>query len=111
EAGAEDSAGGSGADAGEGSDTGSGSGADAGAEGAAGKMSEAEAELAAQRAERERIERRKAEKKGPIESGAKLSGRAADLLAAVRAVESGEKPAAAVFTPPEPEPAQRRAAP
>ncbi|GAB1330568.1 helix-hairpin-helix domain-containing protein [Streptomyces sennicomposti] len=109
EAGAEDSSAGSGA--GEGSDAGSGPGADADAGGAAGKMSEAEAELAAQRAERERIERRKAEKKGPVESGAKLSGRAADLLAAVRAVESGEKPAAAVFTSPEPEPARRRAAP
>ncbi|MGW1605129.1 hypothetical protein [Streptomyces eurythermus] len=72
-------------------------------------MSEAEAELAAQRIERERIERRKAEKKAPITSGAKLSGKAADLLAAVRAVESGEKPAATVFT--EPAPAPRRPAP
>ncbi|WP_225838410.1 helix-hairpin-helix domain-containing protein [Streptomyces sp. NK08204] len=62
--------------------------------------SEAEAELAAQRIERERIERRKAEKKAPIESGAKLSGKAADLLAAVRAVESGEKPVATVFAEP-----------
>ncbi|MGW0767963.1 helix-hairpin-helix domain-containing protein [Streptomyces sp. NPDC002676] len=69
----------------------------------------AEAELAAQRLERERIERRKAEKKGPIESGAKLSGKAADLLAAVRAVESGEKPVATVFA--EPAPAPRRPAP
>jgi hypothetical protein len=77
----------------------------AGAEAA--KLSEAEAELAAQRLERERIERRKAEKKGPIEAGAKLSGKAADLLAAVRAVESGEKPVAAVFA--EPEPARRPA--
>ncbi|MER6349277.1 helix-hairpin-helix domain-containing protein [Streptomyces sp. NPDC001532] len=73
------------------------------------KLSEAEAELAAQRLERERIERRKAEKQGPIEAGAKLSGKAADLLAAVRAVESGEKPVAAVFA--EPEAAVRRAAP
>ncbi|MDQ1044111.1 helix-hairpin-helix domain-containing protein [Streptomyces sp. V4I2] len=74
------------------------------------KLSEAEAELAAQRLERERIERRKAEKQGqPIPAGTKLSGKAADLLAAVRAVESGEKPAAAVFS--EPEPAPRRAAP
>ncbi|GAA4022400.1 ATP-dependent RecD-like DNA helicase [Streptomyces sp. NBC_01352] len=73
------------------------------------KLSEAEAELAAQRLERERIERRKAEKQGPIPAGTKLSGKAADLLAAVRAVESGEKPVAAVFS--EPEPAPRRTAP
>ncbi|WP_128427999.1 ATP-dependent DNA helicase [Streptomyces cyaneus] len=71
------------------------------------QMSEAEAELAAQRVERERIERRKAEKKA-VESGAKLSGTAADLLAAVRAVESGAKPAATVFSEPEP---PRRPAP
>ncbi|MET8245301.1 ATP-dependent RecD-like DNA helicase [Streptomyces sp. NPDC005202] len=76
---------------------------------AAPQLSEAEAELAAQRLERERIERRKAEKKAPIEAGGKLSGKAADLLAAVRAVESGEKPVAAVFA--EPEPAPRRTAP
>ncbi|WP_217238895.1 helix-hairpin-helix domain-containing protein [Streptomyces sp. AC555_RSS877] len=73
------------------------------------KLSEAEAELAAQRLERERIEQRKAEKKSPIAAGTKLSGKAADLLAAVRAVESGEKPAAAVFS--EPAPAPRRTAP
>ncbi|WP_309095670.1 helix-hairpin-helix domain-containing protein [Streptomyces sp.] len=78
-------------------------------EGQAGRLSEAEAELLAQRAERERIEQRKAEKKAPIEAGAKLSGKAADLLAAVRAVESGEKPAATVFQ--EPAPAPRRSAP
>ncbi|GHI08918.1 DNA helicase RecD [Streptomyces cellostaticus] len=72
------------------------------------QLSEAEAELAAQRIERERIEQRKAER-APIESGAKLSGKAADLLAAIRAVESGEKPAATVFG--EPEPAPRRPAP
>ncbi|MGP4010068.1 helix-hairpin-helix domain-containing protein [Streptomyces sp. 4N124] len=71
---------------------------------AAAKLSEAEAELAAQRIERERIERRKAEKAAPITAGAKLSGTAADLLAAVRAVESGEKPAATVFSEPEPTP-------
>ncbi|MGW0761040.1 helix-hairpin-helix domain-containing protein [Streptomyces sp. NPDC002814] len=76
---------------------------------AAAKLSEAEAELAAQRIERERIERRKAEKAAPITAGAKLSGTAADLLAAVRAVESGEKPAATVFS--EPEPTPRRPAP
>ncbi|NUP16053.1 MAG: ATP-binding domain-containing protein [Streptomyces sp.] len=72
------------------------------------KKSEAEAELAAQRVERERIARRKAEKQGPIDSGTKLSGKAADLLAAVRAVESGAKPVAAVFSEPEP---PRRPAP
>ncbi|MFF3348657.1 helix-hairpin-helix domain-containing protein [Streptomyces sp. NPDC002779] len=78
-----------------------------GAEGAA-QLSAAEAELAAQRLERERIARRKAEKAAPIEAGAKLSGTAADLLAAVRAVESGAKPAATVFAEPEP---PRRPAP
>ncbi|CAL9408160.1 ATP-dependent RecD-like DNA helicase [Streptomyces sp. enrichment culture] len=61
------------------------------------QVSEAEAELRAQRIERERIERRKAEKRGPIEAGGGLSGEAADLLAAVRAVESGERPAGTVF--------------
>ncbi|WP_328337557.1 helix-hairpin-helix domain-containing protein [Streptomyces violaceus] len=75
----------------------------------AGQVSEAEAELRAQQAERERIEQRKAEKKAPIDSGTKLSGKAADLLAAVRAVEGGEKPAATVFE--EPSPAPRRSAP
>ncbi|MBR8640852.1 ATP-binding domain-containing protein [Streptomyces tuirus] len=75
----------------------------------AGQVSEAEAELRAQRAERERIEQRKAERSAPIAAGGKLSGKAADLLAAVRAVESGEKPAATVFA--EPEPAPRRSAP
>ncbi|WP_053711876.1 ATP-dependent DNA helicase [Streptomyces sp. NRRL B-3648] len=78
-------------------------------DGAAAGLSEAEAELAAQRIERERIERRKAEKGSPIASGGKLSGTAADLLAAVRAVESGEKPTATVFA--EPAPAPRRPAP
>jgi Helix-hairpin-helix containing domain len=81
--------------------------ADAGGAQAA-QLSEAEAELAAQRIERERIERRKAEKREPVESGTKLSGRAADLLAAVRAVESGAKPVAPSA---EPAPAPRRAAP
>ncbi|WP_108933851.1 helix-hairpin-helix domain-containing protein [Streptomyces ardesiacus] len=80
----------------------------AGAGETAAQVSEGEAELAAQRVERERIERRKAEKQGPIDAGGKLSGTAADLLAAVRAVESGEKPAAAVFGTPEP---ARRPAP
>ncbi|MEU1705842.1 helix-hairpin-helix domain-containing protein [Streptomyces sp. NPDC005706] len=73
------------------------------------ELSEAEAELAAQRMERERIEQRRAERKAPIASGTALSGKAADLLAAVRAVESGEQPAAAVFA--EPAPAPRRPAP
>ncbi|WLW56267.1 helix-hairpin-helix domain-containing protein [Streptomyces sp. YU58] len=72
------------------------------------QLSEAEAELAAQRIERERIEKRKAEKKAAVAAGAKLSGTAADLLAAVRAVESGEKPADTVFSEPEP---PRRPAP
>ncbi|MFF7379926.1 helix-hairpin-helix domain-containing protein [Streptomyces massasporeus] len=80
-----------------------------GVEAGAAQVSEAEAELRAQQAERERIEQRKAEKKAPIESGTKLSGKAADLLAAVRAVESGEKPVAAVFE--ESRPAPRRPAP
>ncbi len=82
------------------------------------QVSEGAAELAAQRVERERIARRKADKPGPIEAGGKLSGTAADLLAAVRAVESGEKPAGPVFGAPEParrrpapEPARRRPAP
>lgn len=88
-------------------------GSDAGDGADKAQLSEAEAELAAQRLERERIARRKAEKKGPVESGAKLSGKAADLLAAVRAVESGAKPAAAVFGEPEPprRPAKEEARP
>ncbi|WP_432058371.1 helix-hairpin-helix domain-containing protein [Streptomyces sp. bgisy022] len=78
--------------------------------GRAAQVSEAEAELLAQRAERERIERRKARKQGPVEAGAKLSGTAADLLAAVRAVESGARPVrATVFE--EAEPAPRRPSP
>ncbi|MEU2224043.1 helix-hairpin-helix domain-containing protein [Streptomyces sp. NPDC018347] len=102
--GAEDSAGSSDSEQSE------GAASAAGAEGGDGeRRSEAEAELAAQRIERERIERRKAERHGPIDSGAKLSGTAADLLAAVRAVESGEKPPATVFA--EPAPAPRRPAP
>lgn len=91
-------------------DTGEASAGEGKAEGAAPELSEAEAELQAQRLERERIERRKAEKKGPIEAGTKLSGTAADLLAAVRAVESGEKPVVAAFSGPEPAP-RRTAAP
>lgn len=74
----------------------------------AAQLSEAAAELAAQKVERERIARRKAEKQGPVAAGTKLSGKAADLLAAVRAVESGSKPVANVFAEPEP---PRRPAP
>ncbi|MEU9179233.1 helix-hairpin-helix domain-containing protein [Streptomyces sp. NPDC048550] len=64
---------------------------------AAPALSEAEAELAAQKIERDRIARRKAERQAPVDAGAKLSGKAADLLAAVRAVESGEKPSPVYF--------------
>ncbi|MEU8702274.1 ATP-dependent RecD-like DNA helicase [Streptomyces sp. NPDC048680] len=88
-------------------------GTDGSAEGdtaAAPAVSEAEAELAAQRELLERIEKRKAEKDGPIPAGTKLSGPAADLLAAVRAVESGEKPGAAFFDSPAPT-APRRTVP
>ncbi|AVV43546.1 helix-hairpin-helix domain-containing protein [Streptomyces sp. ID05-04B] len=82
--------------------------ADIGDAEAAAQVSEAQAELAAQKLERERIERRKAEKAAPITAGAKLSGKAADLLAAVRAVEGGAKPPATVFDAPQAAP--RRAA-
>ncbi|MGW2838664.1 helix-hairpin-helix domain-containing protein [Streptomyces sp. NPDC001493] len=68
-------------------------------------VSEAQAELAAQRELRKRIEQRKAEKAGPIAAGARLSGTAADLLAAVRAVESGEKTASAFYEAPAARPA------
>ncbi|MFI1017206.1 helix-hairpin-helix domain-containing protein [Streptomyces sp. NPDC020965] len=75
-----------------------------GAEGAATvPLSETEAELAAQRETLARIEARKAAKSGPIESGSRLSGKAADLLAAVRAVESGEKADSVFFDAPAPE--------
>ncbi|MET7858648.1 ATP-dependent RecD-like DNA helicase [Streptomyces sp. NPDC005318] len=74
-------------------------------------LSEAEAELAAQRELREKIEKRKAEKDGPIAAGTKLSGQAADLLAAVRAVESGEKSGTAFFDSPAPAPRRAVAAP
>ncbi|MGW1465055.1 helix-hairpin-helix domain-containing protein [Streptomyces sp. NPDC002308] len=73
-------------------------------------VSEAQAELAAQRELRKRIEQRKAEKAGPIAAGTRLSGTAADLLAAVRAVESGEKTASAFYEAPA-APAARPAAP
>jgi hypothetical protein len=71
-------------------------------------LSEAQAELAAQRELRARIEQRKAERSAPVEAGTKLSGTAADLLAAVRAVESGARPAA---VPRVEEPAPARPAP
>ncbi|MET7504197.1 helix-hairpin-helix domain-containing protein [Streptomyces microflavus] len=88
--------------------------ASAGAEGdaaAAAVLSEAQAELAAQRELRERIAKRKAEKDGPVAAGAKLCGTAADLLAAVRAVESGEKAGTEFFDSPATAPAPRRPAP
>ncbi|NEB38106.1 DNA helicase RecD, partial [Streptomyces sp. SID14515] len=75
------------------------------------ELSEAQAELAAQRELRERIEKRKAEKAAPIAAGTGLSGTAADLLAAVRAVESGEKAGTAFFDSPAAAPAARRPAP
>ncbi|MGW3330404.1 helix-hairpin-helix domain-containing protein [Streptomyces rubiginosohelvolus] len=75
------------------------------------ELSEAQAELAAQRELRERIEQRKAAKAAPIAAGAGLSGTAADLLAAVRAVESGEKTGSAFFASPAPAQAPRRTAP
>ncbi|MGW4159323.1 helix-hairpin-helix domain-containing protein [Streptomyces sp. NPDC004788] len=77
-------------------------------EGEASGLSEAQAELAAQREFRARIEQRKAERGGPVEAGGKLSGTAADLLAAVRAVESGARPVA-VPRVAEPAPAARPA--
>ncbi|MBT2472681.1 DNA helicase RecD, partial [Streptomyces sp. ISL-66] len=80
------------------------------ADGGAPALSEAAAELAAQKIERERIARRKAEREGPVEAGAKLSGRAAELLAAVRAVEGGGKPPAA-YEAPVPPPASRTTVP
>ncbi|WP_373429452.1 helix-hairpin-helix domain-containing protein [Streptomyces sp. V4I23] len=70
---------------------------------------EAEAEIAAQRELRARIEKRKAERGGPIDSGTKLSGKAADLLAAVRAVESGDAAGTEFFDAAPPVP--RRPAP
>ncbi|MBA2812408.1 ATP-binding domain-containing protein [Streptomyces sp. KM273126] len=103
----------SGTDAPEGATDATQGGAEAaGAEGgAASDRSEAEAELAAQQVERERIERRKAEKAAPVESGGRLTGAAADLLAAVRAVEGGQKPASPVFSGPEPAPRRPAAEP
>ncbi|WP_449486386.1 helix-hairpin-helix domain-containing protein [Streptomyces avidinii] len=95
---------------GSGEGAGEGDGAAAAATGSTPALSEAAAELAAQKIERERIARRKAERERPVEAGAKLSGRAADLLAAVRAVESGGKPTDA-FDAPAPPPAPRTTVP
>ncbi|MGW2017437.1 helix-hairpin-helix domain-containing protein [Streptomyces sp. NPDC001927] len=91
----------------EGGTTGADGSADTGADGEAkaAEVSEAQAELAAQRELRARIEQRKAEKAAPVEAGAKLSGTAADLLAAVRAVESGTKSGSTFFEAPQPAPA------
>ncbi|MFD3487146.1 helix-hairpin-helix domain-containing protein [Streptomyces sp. NPDC058665] len=74
------------------------------AEDAPAQLSEAEAEIAAQRELRARIAQRKAEKEGPIPAGAKLSGQAADLLAAVRAMESGQAAPARPVAPAAPAP-------
>ncbi|MFE0651662.1 helix-hairpin-helix domain-containing protein [Streptomyces sp. NPDC059534] len=68
------------------------------------ELSDAQAELAAQRELRARIEARKAEKEGTVASGAKLSGTAADLLAAVRAVEGGAASGGTFFEAAEPAP-------
>ncbi|MFD4717846.1 helix-hairpin-helix domain-containing protein [Streptomyces sp. NPDC058423] len=81
-----------------GEEPGGGAGGGAGGESTGGaELTEAQAELAAQRELRSRIEQRKAEKSAPIAAGGKLSGTAADLLAAVRAVESGAKPSGTFF--------------
>ena len=78
-------------------------------EGAAPAPSEAEAELAAQRELRRRIEERKAGREAPVEAGGKLQGVAADLLAAVKAVEGGATPTA--FLPETAPAAPRKPAP
>ena len=61
------------------------------------EVSEAEAELAAQRRGGSGSSGGRPRRGRRSRAGTKLSGTAADLLAAVRAVESGEKPAAAVL--------------
>ncbi|MEV0775496.1 helix-hairpin-helix domain-containing protein [Streptomyces sp. NPDC050428] len=112
-------AGGEAASSRDGNALGDGEAADVSSDGAApaegkeaAQPSEAEAEIAAQRELRERIARRKAEKEGPIPAGAKLSGQAADLLATVRAMESGQaapaRAAAPAAAPPAPVPVQNR---
>ncbi|WP_328722592.1 ATP-dependent RecD-like DNA helicase [Streptomyces sp. NBC_00247] len=99
------------ADASEGGSGGDGAAGEPSGEAAdAPTVSEAQAELAAQRELRKRIEQRKAEKAGPIAAGTGLSGTAAQLLAAVRAVESGEKTASAFYEAPA-APVARPAAP
>ncbi|MFJ6579987.1 helix-hairpin-helix domain-containing protein [Streptomyces sp. NPDC091368] len=70
--------------------------------GSSGDLSDAQVELAAQRELRAKIAARKAEKDGPLASGAKLSGTAADLLAAVRAVEGGAASGSSLYEAPEP---------
>ncbi|MFD8208528.1 helix-hairpin-helix domain-containing protein [Streptomyces sp. NPDC059695] len=86
-----------------GTDTAAGTG-DAGDTDTAAAPSDAQAELAAQRELRAKIAARKAEKGGPLASGAKLSGTAADLLAAVRAVEGGTASGSTLYEAPEPAP-------
>ncbi|AJF64340.1 helix-hairpin-helix domain-containing protein [Streptomyces vietnamensis] len=88
-----------------GAEPGSGGGADAP------ELSDAQAELAAQRELRAKIEARKAEKGGPVASGAKLSGTAADLLAAVRAVEGGSASGSTFYEAPAPRRPVAEAAP
>ncbi|MEW1698830.1 helix-hairpin-helix domain-containing protein [Streptomyces sp. NPDC091278] len=75
------------------------------------ELSEAQAELAAQRELRARIEARKAGKEGTLTSGTGLSGTAADLLAAVRAVEGGKASGSAFYESPEPAPRRPAAGP
>ncbi|MBD0712208.1 DNA helicase RecD [Streptomyces sp. CBMA291] len=77
----------------------------------AGETNEAQAELAAQRELRARIEARKAGKDGTVASGTKLSGTAADLLAAVRAVEGGKASGGTFYESPEPTPTRPSAEP
>ncbi|MFH8626056.1 helix-hairpin-helix domain-containing protein [Streptomyces vietnamensis] len=90
---------------GSGEEAGPGGGADAP------ELSDAQAELAAQRELRAKIEARKAEKSGPVASGAKLSGTAADLLAAVRAMEGGTASGSTFYEAPAPRRPDAEAAP
>ncbi len=99
------------AEATEGAGDTAGASADGEEDAAAPALSEAQAELAAQRELRERIAQRKAAKDGPVAAGTKLSGTAADLLAAVRAVESGQKTGTEFFDSHLGTPTPRRAAP
>ncbi|MFE3073432.1 helix-hairpin-helix domain-containing protein [Streptomyces sp. NPDC059247] len=95
------------ADRAEGTDTSTGTGTGTGTP----ELSEAQAELAAQRELRARIEARKAGKEGTVTSGTGLSGTAADLLAAVRAVEGGKASGSAFYESPEPAPRRPAAGP